>query len=105
MRPLPGRRWEVGGQDERSEFGLRATHTPCIVVESEAEMLLVLKQTVGGVALEVIPYLFSGIEFRSVAGERFNVDTGIVPPQLGHERSLVDSSVVPQEDDWPPQVS
>ena len=84
---------------------MRATHTPCIVVECDPKMLLVPEQTVGIMALEIMPDLFRWIEFGSVTGERFKVETGIVPPQVGNERSLVDSSVVPQQDDWTPQVS
>lgn len=68
-------------------------------------MLLVSKQTVGGVALEVIPDLFGWIELGRVAGERFNVEAGIIPLQLRNGWSLVDSCIVPQQDDWPPQVS
>lgn len=105
MQTLPGRRREVGRQDEGLKFRLRATHPPCIVMEFEPEVLLIPKQTVGGVALEVIPDLFGWIEFGRIAGEWFNVESGIVPLQSGDERSFVDGSIVPQQDDWTRQVS
>ena len=82
-----------------------ATHPPGIVMEFEPEVLLISKQTVGGMALEVIPDLFGGIEFGGIAGEWFNVESGIVRPQLGDEGSFVDGSIIPQQYDRPPQVS
>ena len=84
---------------------MRATRTPCIVVESEPKMLLVPEQSVGVVALEVIPDLLNGIEFGCIAGERFNVESGIVLLQLGDEGSFVDGAIVPQQYDRAPQVS
>lgn len=68
-------------------------------------MLFVSKQTVGGMALEVIPNLLDWIEFGRIAGKRFNVKSGIVRLQLGNEGSFVDGAVVPQQYDRAPQVS
>ena len=84
---------------------MRATHTPGIVVESDPKMLLVPEQTVGVVALEIVPDLFRWIEFGSVTGERLKVETRIVPMQLVNGGSFMNSSIVPQEDDWTPQIS
>src|SRR3989304_3201168 len=97
MQTLPGRRREVGRQDEGLKFRLRATHPPCIVMEFEPEVLLIPKQTVGGVALEVIPDLFGWIEFGRIAGEWFNVESGKVRLQLGNEGAFVEGAVVPPE--------
>jgi hypothetical protein len=59
-------------------------------------MLLVSEQTVGVVALKIVPDLFRWIEFGSVTGERLKVETRIVPLQLVNGGSFVDSSIVPQ---------
>ncbi len=72
------------------------TDAACIVVESEPKVLLVAVERVGVMALEVIPHLFNGIEFGRVAGERFNVQSGIVPLELSNEGSFVDRAIVPR---------
>jgi len=63
------------------------------------------KQAIGGMALEVIPDLLDGIEFRSIAGEWFDMKTRMGPSQLSNEGPLVDATIVPQQDDRPPQVA
>jgi hypothetical protein len=56
-------------------------------------------------ALEVIPDLFNWIEFGRIAGERFNAEPRIVLLKLGDERSFVDTTIVPQEDNRSSQAS
>jgi len=68
-------------------------------------MLLVAKQTVGRMALEVVPDLFGRIELRRVARERFDMQTGIGSPQFSNEGAFVDSAIVPYQNDWTLQMS
>jgi hypothetical protein len=57
------------------------------------------RQTVGRVALEVIPDVLVWVEFGGVLGEELGVQTGIVPQHSFDDQPLVDLASVPQEDD------
>ena len=75
-----------------------------IGMKSIADVFSMAGLTVGGAPFEIVPDLLNRVEFRSIAGEPFDMEAGVVLSQSGQVRSLVDATPVPQQDDVPPQV-
>ena len=76
-----------------------------VVVQADADVLLVLRHAVGRVPFEVLPDPFHGVEFRGIAGEPLDVKARMGQSELADCRPLVDSALVPQQDDVPGQVA
>lgn len=104
MSLSPGWRRQVRRQHKRPEFVLRAADAPGIVVECNAKMLLVAKQAVRCMTFEVIPYLLDRIEFWRIAWKPFNMKSRVLLEQASDEWSLVNTAIVPQQDDRAAQV-
>jgi len=67
-------------------------------------MLLVTEQAVGRVPLEIVPHLLDGIEFGSILGEEFGVESRVIQQQLADDRSFVNLALVPEKNDRTAQV-
>ena len=55
--------------------------------------------------LEVVPDRFDRVEFRSITREPFDMKSRILGPEISHFRALVDSALVPKEDDFTPEMA
>ena len=77
---------------------MAATNPVGIGMNADLDILFVLRHAVGGVALEVVPYLFDRIEFRRVLGEEFRLQAWVVQEHLSNGWPLMDLALVPQQD-------
>lgn len=70
-----------------------------------SDILLVKRQTIGTVTLEIIPDLFNRIEFWCISRKPFDMQTRKLVSQLRHHGSLVNLTIVPKKDDLPSQMA
>ena len=74
-------------------------------MQVKSNVLLPVKDAVARVPLEVIPDLFSRIEFRGVGRESFEVKSGISVLNFPDVRAFVNTAAVPNENDVPTKMA
>src|ERR1035437_7954477 len=74
-------------------------------MNADLNILFVLRQAVGSMALEIVPDLFDRVEFLSILGEEFGLQALVVQEYLSDDRPLMDLALVPRQNDRPGQLS
>ena len=73
-----------------------AAHPICVGMNADPDIVLVLREAVGRMTLEVVPDLFDRIEFRGILGKELRLQTAMVQKHLSDDRPLMDSALVPK---------